>query len=149
MTIYKQGQGHLTRLASVVLAGLIGAYSGFCWYSWRISAQDNLSMHDNSAFFAVSALIGGAVILVAALAAGFWLAYVKPRSGEFLIDVDGEMRKVVWPDVLPLFDPKTSAWGSTYVVIITSIILTVYIAIIDIIFEWGLTEHLLRWLLVA
>lgn len=149
MKIYKQGQGSIARLGTVLLAGLIALYAAFCWYSWRISASADLTMRNDAAFFSIDAVVGAVILLAGIMFGGIWFAYFKEISGEFLIDVDTELRKVVWPEVLPLFDPKTSAWGSTYVVIVTTIILTVYIGVVDCVLSWTLTSHLLKWLLVA
>lgn len=149
MSVYKEGQGNLTRFGAVLLATIIAAYAAFSWYLWWISSRTNLTLRDDSAFFSTGALIGATILLVGIVSIGIWLSFYKSVTSEFLIDVDTELKKVVWPEVLPLFDPKTSAWGSTYVVIVTTVILTVYIGLIDVVLSWTLTANLLKWLLVS
>lgn len=142
MKIYKQGQGHTTRVGAIVLAAIIGLYAGFCWFFWCMSGTGNTEN-----FLAPNAIIGSVLLLGGCTWLGIWLSLYKEVSGEFLIDVDTELRKVVWPEVLPLFDPKTNAWGSTYVVIITTVVLTIYIGVVDVFLD-QITSYLLGLLLL-
>lgn len=147
MAVFKEGQGIATRIGAVILMTLLGAYSGLCWWHWQIGeaalSGGALGLFANAAFAV------GVLLFIGLTAAGIWLSFFRPGTCEFLIEVDTELRKVVWPNVLPLFDPKTQAWGSTYVVIITTVLCTVYIGVVDIVFEWALARHVLVWLLAA
>lgn len=149
MKIYKQGQGNMSRYGAVALAVLVALYAAFCWYVWQVGSSSEMTMGNVHALANVTGLVGAVILLVGITWCGIWLAFFHEVAGEFLIDVDTELRKVVWPEVLPLFDPKTSAWGSTYVVIITTIILTVYIGVVDRVLGWVLTDCLLKKLLVG
>lgn len=146
MAIYKEGQGALTRILTVVLALLIGVYAGISWYRWQVDVE-SVTSSDAASLFMNSAFVGALVILFAMIGLGVFLAYFKQNSADFLIELDVELRKVVWPEVMPLFDPKAEAWGSTYVVIVTTILSTVYIGAVDMFFEWSLARHALVWLL--
>ena len=85
-------------------------------------------------------LFGGSSVL------GYHLAMRLPKSCDYLIDMDVELRKVVWPAVQPLFDPKTEAWGSTYVVILCTIVLGLFIWIVDKVLQFSITDGFLHWL---
>lgn len=148
MAIFKEGQGVPTRIGSVILMTLLGGYAGLCWYQWQIS-EATATSGDTFALFANSAFAVGIILFLGLTGAGIWLSFFRASSSDFLIEVDAELRKVVWPNVLPLFDPKTEAWGSTYVVIVVTIVCTLYIGLVDIVFEWALARHLLVWLLAA
>ncbi len=148
MKIYKQGQGNMSRYGAVVLAVLVALYAAFCWYVWQVGSSSDMTMGNVQALADAKAIVGAVVLLAGITGCGIWLAFFHGVAGEFLIDVDTELRKVVWPEVLPLFDPKASAWGSTYVVIITTIILTVYIGMVDRVLGW-VSDYLLKKLLVG
>lgn len=148
MKIYKQGQGNMSRYGAVALAVLVALYAAFCWYVWQVGSSSDMTMGNVQALADAKAIVGAVVLLAGITGCGIWLAFFHEVAGEFLIDVDTELRKVVWPEVLPLFDPKASAWGSTYVVIITTIILTVYIGMVDRVLGW-VSDYLLKKLLVG
>ncbi len=128
-------------MATAALVALVGFYAGYSWYWWRFPVADTLSARLLSLGF-----IGGAALFLIFTAAGLYLAFYNQRTGEYLIDTDGELRKVVWPAVQPLFDPQAEAWGSTYVVIGCAIIFTVYIGIVDWALHYAISLGLLRLL---
>lgn len=146
MAVYKEGQGRITRVCSVLIMALVGAFAGNSWFRWKVSIDD-LSSGMSANMLLNPALLVGVLLFLGLTLLGAYLAFFRSGTSEFLIDVDSEMRKVVWPDVLPLFDPKAQAWGSTYVVIVTTVICTIYIGLVDTFFEWALARHLLVWLL--
>ncbi len=144
--MHKEKQGKVTRAGAVVIGVILALYSGFSWYRWQLSIED-ASSASLSSLFLNHAFIGAIIIFLAITAFSVYLSYFSVKSSDFLIDVDVELRKVVWPDALPLFDPKAEAWGATYVVIVTVIFLTIYIGLVDTILENVLAKHLLQWLL--
>jgi preprotein translocase subunit SecE len=101
--IYKKNQGRYTRgvtFLAVVGIALAGAYV----------LSDQLA--------AMSAYLQyGIPVLVAAIvaAATFWFVN-RPRSADFLIATEGEMKKVSWSS-------KKEIFGSTKVVIVTALIM--------------------------
>jgi preprotein translocase subunit SecE len=65
-------------------------------------------------------LIGGGIT-----AAMYYLVFVKPRSVDFLIATEGEMKKVNW-------STRREIVGSTLAVISTAVVITVFCYAIDI-----------------
>ncbi len=144
--MHKEKQGKVTRAGAVIIGVIMALYSGFSWYRWQLSIED-ASSASLSSLFLNHAFIGAIVIFLAISAFAIYLSFFSAKSSDFLIDVDVELRKVVWPDALPLFDPKAEAWGATYVVIVTVIFLTIYIGLVDTVLENVLAKHILQWLL--
>jgi len=116
--MYKKGQGMISRAGMACLSFLLGSYAGNAWYGWWFDSV-------------LLAGIGGAGLFLGMTGLGLYLCFRSPGSSDYLIDMDGELRKVIWPAVQPLFDHKTEAWGSTYVVILCTFLLTFYIWIVD------------------
>jgi len=126
-------------VAAVALVTLVGFYAGYSWYWWRFPGGETLTARLLSLGF-----LGGVVLFLLFVVAGVYFAFFNSRTCEYLIDTDGELRKVVWPAVQPLFDPQAEAWGATYVVIGCAIVLTVYIGIVDWALHYVISLGLLR-----
>lgn len=138
--MYKAGQGMPSRFGTMIVGALIAFYTSLSWYRWH--PISSLGSGVASVDFVVTL-----VLLLAVLGLFYWLAFRSPKSSDYLIDMDDELRKVVWPSVMPLFDPKTEAWGSTYVVIVCSIIFTIFIWLVDLILQYVITIGLFQsWL---
>jgi preprotein translocase SecE subunit len=71
--------------------------------------------------------IGVPLILLAALGFGLFRVLNGQRSGDFLINVESEMKKVNWTS-------KREVIGSTKVVILTLLLLGTFLAAIDLAF---------------
>ncbi len=101
--IYKKNQGRYTRgvtFLAVVGIALAGAYV----LSEQLAAMSAYLQY------------GIPVLVVAAIsAATFWFVN-RPRSADFLIATEGEMKKVSWSS-------KKEIFGSTKVVIVTAFIM--------------------------
>ncbi len=135
--MYKAGQGMPSRVGAMVVGILIAAYASLSWYRWQPFASGTSG--------AGSIDLGVAGVLLIGIAAFFaWFVFKRPSSSDYLIDMDDELRKVVWPAVLPLFDPKTEAWGSTYVVIVCAILFTLFIWLTDLILQYVITYGLFQ-----
>lgn len=148
--MYKQGQGIASRTGIAVLGFLIAAYASFSWYGWRVdtgasAAQSGWEVLAGSLL--TSSFIGAVVLLLGGTGLGLYLSFRNPRSCEYLIDMDIELRKVVWPTIQPLFNPQTEAWGSTYVVIVCTLILSVFTGLVDYILEFVIANNILTWIL--
>ncbi len=141
-SFYKKGQGMASRIGVAALILVLGLYAGYCWYWWLYNPETaSLAANLLSASF-----LGSVALAVIGAGLGVYLAFLGEKSGDYLIDMDLELRKVVWPPVQPLFDYKAEAWGSTYVVIISTVILTVFIWLVDTGLNLILTQGLLRLL---
>ena len=128
-----------SRIGAMVVGILIAAYAAFSWYRWN-------PFSDMSGAGVVDLSVAG-VLLVGLAGLFAWMVFKRPGSADYLIDMDDELRKVVWPGVMPLFDPKTEAWGSTYVVIVCAILFTVFIWLVDIILQYTITYGLFQSIL--
>ena len=138
---YRMEDGRVSRLVFFVVLLVFAAFTAISWYtSWRALTNTLVSIklgflvnwiHDND----MATLIvqnGGAValFLIGALVV-YRIVYVKQKTSEFIIRTDHELSKVDWPKIKPWFKPETEVWGATYVVIITCILLSVYIYVLD------------------
>ena len=116
LEIYKRGQGKYTRVTTflgVMVVVVIGAV--------RLSEQ--LTTLDLSPLVRYG--IATALVVVSAVVM-FWLVN-RPRSADFMIATEGEMKKVSWSS-------RKEIIGSTKVVIITTLILTVILFTVDLLF---------------
>ena len=115
--IYKPGQGYYTRLGTVLAVALLGLL-GMNWL-WQFVYRPIGTINP-------SYVAAGTCILVGVIVTAFtyWLVYRKPRTSEFLIATEGEVKKVNW-------STPREVWGSTGVVIITMIFLTLVVFVVD------------------
>ncbi len=100
---YKPGQGFWTRLGTGIGAGLIILFTVQFLYK-RLPVWTPLGL-DDWGLYAVLAVFA---LMLSGVA---WWLINRPRHAEFLINTDGEMKKVSWPS-------KRELWGSTKVVIV-------------------------------
>ncbi len=119
LAMYKPDQGYWTRMSSAIAAGVLVA-SAAAW------AWGQLSIVRTS--FAIEYLQGGVAIAILAVGLAFvyWLCYAKPKSSEFLIATEGEMKKVNWSS-------RREILGSTWVVITVAFVIATMIFLVD----WG------------
>ena len=115
--IYKRGQGKYTRsvtfVGGVVIAALLGR---FVWQR-LVPVTDRLAVVYGVpvAVFAVGALVM------------FWVVN-RPRSADFMIATEGEMKKVSWSS-------KKEIIGGTKVVIATTLLMAVLLWAVDLAFS--------------
>ncbi len=88
LTPYKRGQGFWTRLGTGLGAGLIILFTIRFLYQ-RIPSITGLPPGD----WRVLAALAGLALLLVGLA---WYLINRPKHAEFLINTDGEMKKVSW-----------------------------------------------------
>jgi preprotein translocase SecE subunit len=89
--------------------------------------------------------IAGALVLGGGLCLlGANVCLRSPGGSDYLIDMDTELRKVVWPAVQPMFDPKAEAWGNTYIVILFTVLLTIFLWFVDSFYGLAITEGLMH-----
>jgi preprotein translocase subunit SecE len=53
------------------------------------------------------------------------------KVGNFFQEATNELKKVTWPPMRPWFSAKTELWGSTYVVIVLTVIMAAFIGAVD------------------
>jgi len=118
--IHKPGQGYWTRVLTAVGAGALGLSTA--GWLWRELARVQTS-------FETVYLQGSAALLVTLLTAAmvYWFVGANPRSVDFLIATDGEMRKVHWPS-------RREVQGSTWVVIGVSLLIAAILFVADVVF---------------
>jgi preprotein translocase SecE subunit len=104
--IYKPGQGYYTRMGTVLAVALLGLL-GMNWL-WQFVYRP----------------IGGILVGVILTVLTYWAVYLKPRSSDFLIATEGEVKKVNW-------STPREIWGSTGVVIFTMVFLTIVVFVVD------------------
>ncbi len=129
-----------SRTGAMIVGALIACYAAMSWNRWQPFASYGVGRVD---------FIVTVVMLVGVCGFFAWLVYRSPSAADYLIDMDDELRKVVWPSVMPLFDPKTEAWGSTYVVIVCAILFTIFIWVADLLLQLIITRGLFQSLLFA
>jgi preprotein translocase SecE subunit len=91
----------------------------------------NVERAEGNPAFPLQWLQGGVAITIALVGIGliYWLVGVRPRSVDFLIATDGEMKKVNWSTRKTIVD-------STWMVVFASILIAGLIYIIDVVFQW-------------
>jgi len=146
---YKPGEGTVTRLGLFCIAVAFALFASHHWYyGWRLARDTAVKFFDwlhlgflvhwtQNPDIEVGLTWGGvAAILVGVLLGTYYFVYCKPKSAEFFVQVDTELRKVTWPDITPWFKPAAKVWGATYVVLALVVVLTIFIYGVDTIFGW-------------
>ena len=119
MSVYKPGQGYYTRMGTVVGAAVISLL-GILWaweymQGWKIGGVNPLYVATAGAI-----VIGGVITFVV-----YSLVFTKPKTVDFLIATEGEMKKVNW-------STRREVVGSTGAVIVTALVIAVFCYLIDI-----------------
>ena len=121
LELYKRGQGKYTRsvtFISAVVLGVIGAYA----------LSDKLELYVGGLTFGTYLRFGIPTVLVVLLGLLMFWVVNRPRSADFLIATEGEMKKVSWSS-------KKEIVGSTKVVIVTTFMLAAILFSVDILFQ--------------
>ncbi|MEQ9616565.1 MAG: preprotein translocase subunit SecE [Phycisphaerales bacterium] len=129
--VYKPGQGYWTRMMSAIGAGLVvGAGVAYVW--------EQLEKVDVTfeRVYLQGGVAAGLVLIFAALIYRF--IYAAPKTSDFLIATEGEMKKVNW-------STRREIIGSTWVVIAVAFGIALILFVVDIgfseFFRWvGLLE---------
>jgi len=118
--IYKSGQGYWTRLMSAVAIGLLALLGGaWIWERWGGGASSATTR---------GVVMGVAALFVAVVGiAAWWYFGRNPRSVDFLIATEGEMKKVNW-------STRREIIGSTQVVVLTMLIISGFCFVCDLAF---------------
>lgn len=128
--IYKPDQGYWTRMMTALGAGAL-VLALALWVAAQLDGvhfgkplEDGTYALDTRYVQGVGA---GLIVLVGAIIV-YWLVYHKPRSSEFLISTEGEMKKVNW-------STRREILGSTWVVMGISLLLVVSLLAVDLVFS--------------
>ncbi len=123
LKIYKRGQGKYTRTTTFAVGALIGALVGH--YVWGRLDGSNLGYWEVSAWpVGLYMVYGIPLVAFAGVVAAVYLAVNRPRSADFMIATEGEMKKVSWSS-------KREIVGGTKVVITTTFILALMLWVVD------------------
>ncbi len=109
MGVYKKDEGMWARVPIALIGGAITVAITRAAMTW---------VKGRGSYIAA----GIAFLIMATLTLFF--AFFHQKTGEILIDTEGEMRKVVWPN-------RDEVTGSTIVVIVTTVLLGVGIYVLD------------------
>ena len=137
--VYRPGEGRWARLVALIaFLGLAGfsAYSWYMWASqWSKTAEVWFPFVGTLPRIGVHQLkwneIGAAVLLVVFALIGYRTCFARPKTSDFLIEAEIELRKVTWPAWKPLFRWNTELLGNTYVVIVVIVALALFLFTVD------------------
>jgi len=126
--LYKPGQGTLVRWIAFGLVSLMVLFGCHSLNAFIAGQSDRLG----TALATVPVLDFGvtyAILISTGLAAVLcFVAYMfvvnHPKSAEFLIETEGELKKVNWP-------PRHEFLGSSFIVILSVMIISLYLMLVD------------------
>jgi preprotein translocase SecE subunit len=122
LTVYKRGQGQYTRWGTFIGAMvLILAGGHFLWNELGVFRRE-----DKQYTLVLQNIIPLMVVVVLG-ALTYWVSFISPKACNFMIATEGEMKKVNWSSRREIF-------GSTKVVIMFTVLLTVILFVVDIVF---------------
>ena len=110
--LYKPNQGRLVRQSTVIAISLIAAFGCFTLSTFAFGNEDQMTR------------LG---IPLAIWAVVTWIAFRAvnvPRFADFLVAVESEIERVVWPT-------WKQVWQSTVVVIVTMLFFGIFLFVID------------------
>lgn len=154
LTVYKKEHGFYTRFICFILANFLGFYAalklfyfGSQPFGYTLAFWDNERILDNvtkeevfpwplwadwvgsipvvGEMFTPGLFFSALFFLLLALFF-YWASFCHARYSEFLIETEAELRKVSWPN-------RDELIGSSTVVVITVIVLSVYLGLVDIV----------------
>jgi preprotein translocase subunit SecE len=124
---YKPEQGKTTRTATVAAAGALIAWGAYFIY-------DRLQVYEGDEWWRLLITIGIPLAFAVVLGAFAWrYSFGHPRTGDFMIATEGEMKKVSWSS-------RREIIGSTKVVILFTLAMAAYLFAVDLgfqkLFQW-------------
>ena len=139
--LYKPGQGMLVRWIAFGLVSLMVLFGCNSLYHF-VAARSDWWMTVIFTFPVVDlAVTYGFVISLAVAALLCFVAYVfvpnHPRCAEFLIETEGELKKVNWP-------PRHEFLGSSFIVILSVMIISLYLMLVDFVLGRTVQELILK-----
>jgi preprotein translocase subunit SecE len=121
---YKPDQGMWTRRGTFIGVGILIA-----WGAWFV--RDQLGVYEDVAgIWGVLITTGVPILFAVVLGAAAWrVSFVNRKSGDFMIATEGEMKKVSW-------STRKEVTGSTIVVITFTVLLAIFLAGVDVVFQY-------------
>jgi preprotein translocase subunit SecE len=124
LSVYKSGQGYYTRTLTAIGAGTL-VIASVVWLWAQV---------DRAALAHAMYWKGGiAAVLVGGLGWLVWHLINKPRTADFMIATEAEMKKVNWPT-------RREIVGSTWIVICGVFLMAALLFVVDIAFGWFFLE---------
>jgi preprotein translocase subunit SecE len=127
--IYKRGQGKYSRAIGMASIGGLAVFGAFSLYE---ALQYGWFKSDWGVVPGFEIQLTPALVIMVAIvlfsAAGLYWANNKENMVDFLIETEGELRKVAWPG-------RDQVVGSAIVVVVTVLIIGFYIFFVDIILK--------------
>ena len=119
---YKREQGKSIRWGTLACAGALIAWGAVFLY-------DQLQVYEGDEAWRLLITTGLPIAFgVALFALAWWIAFVSRTSSDFMIATEGEMKKVSWSS-------KREIIGSTKVVILFTLLMSVYLFVVDVGFQ--------------
>jgi preprotein translocase SecE subunit len=123
LKIYKPNQAAMTRWLSALGVAML-LLSGAAWLWAQLDAKISPTV-GAKLYIQVGIVLG----LVAVLSFWFFTIFNKPTVVDFLIETEGEMKKVNWP-------PRSDTVKLTWIVIAGTFMMAAFLFVIDIVFAW-------------
>ena len=119
---YKPEQGKATRMGTLFCAGAMIAWGAVFLY-------DQLQVYEGDEAWRLLITTGLPIVFAVALfALVWWIAFVSRTSSDFMIATEGEMKKVSWSS-------RREIIGSTKVVILFTLLMSVLLFVVDLVFQ--------------
>jgi preprotein translocase SecE subunit len=134
---FKPGQGRWVRLGAFGTIGALAAFGGLAFYKLPSTASlwwaDLWQQPVFGKVIAVKPVLFPALALFGTLLFVAFLLLNREKWGDFLIETEGELRKVSWP-------PRKEYVGSAFVVVIVMAVISVFLHFVDL----GLSELMIQ-----
>jgi preprotein translocase subunit SecE len=121
---YKPDQGKMTRTGTFIGLGLLIAWGA-------LFVKDRLAGYEDSGeWWGLLITPGIPILLAVAVGVVAWrVVFANRKASDFMIATEGEMKKVSWSS-------RREVLGSTKVVIVFTILLSVLLFVIDVVFQY-------------
>jgi preprotein translocase SecE subunit len=146
LSFYKKGQGMITRITALLFVSAFELFGCISLYRF-VPTEDNSvnppmpKLWGKSLLeigFFDTAITVGLVISLVLFVLLVLLSYIfivnRPRTADYLIETEYELRKVSWP-------PRYEYWGASLAVTISVVVMSVFLLSID--YVWGRVMHLI------
>jgi preprotein translocase subunit SecE len=119
---YKPEMGRYTRTGT-----FIGLLALIVWGA--VFLDSRLSVYEGTEFWRLLITPGISIAVAVILSALAWrYTFAHPRSSDFMIATEGEMKKVSW-------STRREIIGSTKVVILFTVLMAAYLFVVDLVFQ--------------